>query len=236
MEFEQIKTKKVYEEVIIQIKKMIFEGKLKRGDKLPSERKLKEELNVSRASIREAFSALEIIGIIESRPGEGTFIKEKNEKNILEPLSLILILEENSIEELLELRKILELDTVRLAAKRADDNDLEEMAKYIEILNNASGYEEESVKADRNFHYTIARASKNKVLYDTMISISEAMDFHIENTRSILISKPEAVEKFLQQHIFIYNAISEKDVEKAYSRMEEHLNLVEKLVKKEIEL
>src|SRR6056297_4335974 len=110
MEFKQIKNNKVYEQIIEQIRELIYEGELKKGDRLPSERQLKKDLGVSRASIREAFSALEMIGLIESRPGEGTFIKERFDDNLVDPLSLVLILNENVEEELLELRRVLEVD------------------------------------------------------------------------------------------------------------------------------
>ncbi|HLV08762.1 MAG TPA: GntR family transcriptional regulator, partial [Halanaerobiales bacterium] len=106
MDLKPIKNSRVYEQVIDQIKELIYSGQIKRGDKLPSERKLKEQLDVSRASIREAFSALEMIGLIESRPGEGTFIKTSSDKNVLEPLSIVLMLEENNIRDLIELRKL----------------------------------------------------------------------------------------------------------------------------------
>lgn len=235
MEFKPIKNSKVYEQVIDQIKQLIFEGEIKRGDKLPSERKLKEQLNVSRASIREAFSALEMIGLIESRPGEGTFIRENTDKNILEPLSLILLLEEDSVEELVELRRVLEVDSARLAAKRIEQEELDELKKYIDMLASSSGFEEESVEADRMFHYTIAKASKNKVLYYTMISISEAMDFHIKNTRTKLVSREKTMKVFLKQHQKIYQAIKTGDSPKAMNMMNEHLDYVEKLIRKEIE-
>ena len=74
--FISVKNKKVYEEVIEQIKDMIYNGILKKGDKLPSERDMVEELQVSRTSVREALRSLEVIGLIESRQGEGNFIKE----------------------------------------------------------------------------------------------------------------------------------------------------------------
>lgn len=108
--------------------------------------------NVSRASIREAFSALEMIGLIESRHGEGTFIKTSAEKNILEPLSIVLMLEESSIEDLIELRRVLEVDSVRLAAERRTEEELKEIEKNIEMLANSTGFEEKSVEADRKFH------------------------------------------------------------------------------------
>jgi GntR family transcriptional regulator, transcriptional repressor for pyruvate dehydrogenase complex len=235
MDFRPIKNSKVYEKVIEQIKDLIYEGKIRRGDRLPSERKLKEQLNVSRASIREAFSALEMMGLIESRPGEGTFIKGTPDKHLLEPLSLVLLLEEDISEELIELRRVLEVDSVRLAAERATEAELAEMEGYINDLAASSGFEEQSVQADRMFHYSIARASHNKVLYYTMISISEVMDFHIKSVRTRLVSKKETMDEFLRQHQKIFDTIKAQDSSRAMQAMKEHLNYVEGLIKKEIE-
>ena len=235
MDFKPIKNNKVYEQVIDQIKNMIYEGDLKRGDKLPSERELKRQLGVSRASIREAFSALEMIGLIKSRPGEGTFIKTDFDNNLVDPLSLVLLLDENVAEELVELRRVLEVDCVKLAAKRASEEDIEHMKLYIDRLLSSSGYEEQSIEADRMFHYTIAKASGNKVLFYVMKSISEAMDFHIKNTRTKLVSKKSTMENFAKQHERIFEAIKEKDAEKAMKEMRGHLDYVEKLINNEID-
>ncbi|PUU95645.1 MAG: Uncharacterized protein CI947_162 [Halanaerobium sp.] len=235
MEFKQIKNNKVYEQIIEQIRELIYEGELKKGDKLPSERQLKKDLGVSRASIREAFSALEMIGLIESRPGEGTFIRDSFDEDIFNPLSLILLLNDNVAEELLELRRVLEIDCVKLAAERATEAEIEELQSYIEDLLSSSGYEEDSIKADKMFHYTIARASGNKVLLFFMRSISEAMDFHIKNTRTKLVSKEETMTDFARQHQQIFKALKEHDPEQAAAEMKNHLDYVEKLINKEIE-
>lgn len=235
MEFKQIKNNKVYEQVIEQIRQMIYEGELKKGDKLPSERELKKQLGVSRASIREAFSALEMIGLIESRPGEGTFIRDCFDEDIFNPLSLILLLNDNVAEELLELRRVLEIDCVKLAAERASETEIKELESYIEDLLSSSGYEEESIKADKMFHYTVARASGNKVLLFFMRSISEAMDFHIKNTRTKLVSKEETMSDFAEQHKQIFEALKEHNPERAAAEMKNHLDYVEKLINKEIE-
>ena len=234
--FKPIKSIKVYEQVIDQIKEMIYTGQLKRGDKLPSERELRAQLHVSRASIREAFRVLEMIGLIESRPGEGTFIKDSQDSIGLEPLSLILMLEDNLSLELLELRRLLEIESVQLAADRATEEELEEINKYNKILADSAGHEDYSIKADSMFHFTIAKASKNKVLYDVMMAISEAMDFHIKYTRTKLVSEKTSMMKFVEHHHNIYMALKERNKGKAAEEMKTHLNYVEELIKKETEL
>ncbi len=234
MKFEPIKTNKVYEEVIEQIKTMIYNGELRRGDKLPSERVLKEELGVSRASIREAFSALEMIGLIESRPGEGTYIKERADKNLLEPLSLALLLEEDVTSELLELRRVLEVDCVRLAAERRSGEDITNLDEIVRKMEIRTGFEEDSINLDKNFHYSIAKASKNNVLFYVMTSIMDAMDFHIEHTRTKLVSRPDTMDEFTIQHRQIFEAIKARDPQKSMEEMKNHLEFVEKLINREI--
>jgi len=109
------------------------------------------------------------------------------------------------------------------------------MEGYINDLAASSGFEEQSVQADRMFHYSIARASHNKVLYYTMISISEVMDFHIKSVRTRLVSKKETMDEFLRQHQKIFDTIKAQDSSRAMQAMKEHLNYVEGLIKKEIE-
>ncbi|MCR4442928.1 MAG: FadR/GntR family transcriptional regulator [Peptococcaceae bacterium] len=233
--FKPIKNIKVYEQVIEQIKEMIYNGSLKRGDKLPSERELRSQFHVSRASIREAFRVMEMIGLIESRPGEGTFIREHRNGMALEPLSLILMLEDDLALELLELRRVLEIDCVRLAAERVTEEELAEMKKHIGIMEESAGHEEHCVKADAKFHFTIAKASKNRVLYDVMMAISQAMDFHIKNTRTKLVSDRETMMNFIRQHYSIFEGLREGNSEKAMKAMRDHLDYVEGLIKKNIE-
>lgn len=235
MKFEPIKTEKVYEKVIEQIKSMIYNGELRKGDKLPSERTLKKQLNVSRASIREAFSALEMIGLIESRPGKGTFIKEQADKNLLEPLSLVLLLEDDVASELLEVRKVIETDCVRLAASRIDEKELEFLRSVLKKMKSKTGFEEESIDLDRDFHYSVARAAQNKVLFYLMTSIMDALDFHIKYTRTKLVSKEETMNEFTIQHENIFKAIESKDPDRAIREMNKHLKYVEQLINREIE-
>ena len=117
--FKPVKIKKIYEEVIEQVKKLIIDGKLQPGDKLLSERELAEKLGVSRASVREAFSALEMMGIITIRPGEGSFVRQVSYEEMLEPLSFLLQVDIDNVMQLLEVRKILEVEVATLAATRA---------------------------------------------------------------------------------------------------------------------
>lgn len=168
--FSPIRSTKVYEQVIEQVKNMIIDGTLKKGDKLPSERELVEHLEVSRTSIREALRALQIIGLVECRQGEGNFIKQSFENNLFEPLSIMFMLQKSDPNEIMELRKIIEIETAAIAAKRVTSGELDSMIPLINILKNSKS-EEERVKADKDFHYTIARASKNFLIVSILNAV-----------------------------------------------------------------
>ena len=139
--FSPIKNTKVYEQVIIQIKDMIDKGTLKKGDKLPSERNLVEQLMVSRASIREALRALEVIGLIECRQGEGNYIKASFQDNLFEPLSIMFMLEGSNPEAIWELRKIMEVEAAGLAAKKITDEQLKELKAITQRFKNCEDEE-----------------------------------------------------------------------------------------------
>ncbi len=125
--FQPIKRKRVYIEIINQLQNLIDKGELKPGDKLMSERELSEKLKVSRSSVREAFSALELMGILESRPGEGTFISSASATaSALLPMSMLMLLGSAS-EDLLELRWILEGEGAKLAAERASEENINQI-------------------------------------------------------------------------------------------------------------
>ena len=87
MDFKPIKAKKIYEEIVEQIRLLMAGGELKPGDKLLPERELADRLQVSRASVREAIRALEMMGFVEIRPGDGTFVRDRNTDEIIQPLS-----------------------------------------------------------------------------------------------------------------------------------------------------
>ncbi|NSW89348.1 MAG: FadR family transcriptional regulator [Firmicutes bacterium] len=130
MEVSPISIKRIYQSIIEQLVLMIKEGKLKVGDRLPPERTLAEMFNVSRASIREAFSAMEIIGLIEVRQGEGSFITDMNIAPFVNTIAPLFVQNENMETDLLDFRKMLEIEAVKLAARRqALETQLENVKK-----------------------------------------------------------------------------------------------------------
>jgi len=223
--FYNISNKKVYELVIEQIQDSILKGELKKGDKLPSERELSESMSVSRTSIREAIRVLETMGIIESRQGEGNFICNKIESSLIQPLSMMFTLNNGSYEDIIELRRIVELEAVKLAAIRGTEEEFEDLKMITQRL---IGNDKICNKAeiDKEIHYKITCMSKNfliKSLYNISLNLLE--DF-IVNSRQKIVEYYHEEETVNIQHKKICEAITSRDAENAYKYMKEHLDLV----------
>ncbi|BDR63868.1 FadR/GntR family transcriptional regulator [Clostridium tetani] len=225
--FSPVKNKKIYEEVIEQIKDMIYKGILKKGDKLPSERDMVEKLQVSRTSVREALRSLEIVGLIESRQGEGNFIKEDFEDGLIEPLSVMFMLQDSKSEEILELRKIIEVGTIKLAAERITESELERLNELKEKLKTPNK-EENLAEIDREFHYKIAAASKNFLLLGVLNAISALMESYIKDARKSILEEEGNRQELITQHENIFEALNNNSEDEAVEAMTKHLDFANK--------
>ncbi|MGA8942349.1 MAG: FadR/GntR family transcriptional regulator [Thermoactinomyces sp.] len=230
MDLKPIKTRKIYEEVVEQIRQLIQEGKLQSGDKLLSERELSERLKVSRASVREALSALELLGLIEVKPGQGTFVREADMDSIIGPMALILSMEKDIIFELLEARKILEVEAAGLAAERASEEDLKAIEQALIQMNKDLDQNRLGETADHNFHYAIAHATQNSILQLFMNTISDTMKKTLRLSREQLYATPEMPERLYREHEYIYRAILQRNPQLARKHMLEHLAGVEEFM------
>ncbi|EKQ54729.1 MULTISPECIES: FadR/GntR family transcriptional regulator [unclassified Clostridium] len=220
------KTTKVYDQVIEQIKNKIKSGEIKKGDKLPTEREMAESIGVSRASVREAIRALEVVGLVESRQGAGNYIKTNFDNSLFEPLSVMFMLQECSIREMYDLRETLELQCAKLAAKNIEDNELALLTAIVDRMYIA-GSEEESLELDIKFHYLIAKASRNVLLINVLEVISQLMDEFIQKFRMQILHEGNK-EGLLEIHENLLRALKCRDESKAYNAMKEHFNLIRK--------
>ncbi|WP_068964806.1 FadR/GntR family transcriptional regulator [Desulfosporosinus sp. BG] len=232
MMLKPIKTQKIYEKIVDQIGQLVAEGHLKPGDRLPSERELVERFQVSRASIREAISALEMMGLIEVRSGEGTYIRVVNIDSVVAPLAWMLFIEKDTDLELYEARKILEVQAAGLAAERAEEDEINEMFEALEIMRIDLEHHRLGEEADHHFHYAIARATHNKILFRLMNTISDTMRKTLQSSRSKLYEDHSTPEKLYEEHYLLYEAIKNHDVVRAQKLMLEHLVGVENYLAK----
>lgn len=233
LKLRPIRTRKIYEEIVNQIKELIGEGNLKPGDRLPSERELAERLHVSRASVREALSALAAMGVITIRPGEGTFVQAVKNGAIVEPLAIALLLDRQATLDLLEAREILETETAALAARRACPEEIERLEELIKEMETELEEGRLGEETDVRFHLAIAEAARNNVLCRLMYTVSDTIRQVLRSSRQRLYQTPGNAEKLYTQHKAIYQAIASRDVRGARRAMAEHLKFVARELKKE---
>lgn len=226
MAFLPIKTKKIYEEIVEQLKDMITRGELKPGEKLPAERDMAESLGVSRASVREALTALEAIGILDIRPGDGTFVRQTNISETFAPLALVLAVERNPGKQLMEVRRVLETESAALAAVRATEENLTKIEESLAKMKAAESIPL-AVEYDLKFHFAIAEATQNTILLRIMNTVADLMHITFRANREKLYAIPDKSSQVIAEHDAIYHAIRERKPEKARQYMLEHINNIE---------
>lgn len=168
-----IRRKSLAEEVAEQLQKQIIGGELKEGDKLPIEAELMEIFGVGRSSIREAVKRLENMGYLKVRQGKGTFIAAPTPAK--EPLEQRL--KRADIQELYEVRNILESAIAEMAAQRHTGQDLEEMMKHLKERKETAetGALAECIEADIKFHVSVAKAAHNEILLELYSSVANRL-------------------------------------------------------------
>ncbi|MEN6325382.1 MAG: FadR/GntR family transcriptional regulator [Syntrophomonas sp.] len=226
MSFQPIKTKKIYEEIMEQLKDMISSGELKPGEKLPSERDMSDSLGVSRASVREALTALEALGILDIRPGEGTFVRETSVSRIFEPLAMVLAVERNPGAQMMEIRRILETEAAALAAERASEDNLSNIETILDKMKNTKIISE-AVDFDLKFHYSIAEASHNTILLRMMNTVADLMHHTFRGNRENFYADPVKGPRTIREHEAIAAAIRARNPVLAREKMLEHINHIE---------
>jgi GntR family transcriptional repressor for pyruvate dehydrogenase complex len=231
--FQPIVTKKIYEEIVDQIRELIARGELKPGQKLPSEREMSESMGVSRASVREALTAMEAIGILDIRPGEGTFVKETSSLETFKPLAFVLAVEKNPGQQMMEVRRVLESESAALAALRADEEHLIKIRHILDQMKSA-GNTQLGVEYDLKFHFAIAEATQNSILLRIMNTVADLMHHTFRLDREKLLSRNS--HQIYSEHEAIYQAIKERTPQIAREKMIEHINNIEKGMEHSFEL
>jgi len=162
--FEPIRPKKISEEIVEQIKKLIAKGELKPGARIPSERDLASMLGVSRPSVREAIMVLEAMGFLESRHGGGTFVRALTETCIADPLAILVEQRDPELlRALAEVRMGLESWSAYLAAQRASDAEIAEIRRLFGIMEEQAANGGWDPEVDARFHYAITAATHNSL-------------------------------------------------------------------------
>ncbi len=225
-EVAPIKSTRIYAEIVRQVKALISEGRLKSGDQLPPERDFAEQFKVSRTSVREALRTLESLGLIEIRPGEGTFVREISVESLIEPLARVMLSQRQAVAELFEARRLLEPVIAGLAARRATQDEIHEMERILEDQAKEVAAGQTGLAQDAAFHASIAASARNRAI--TRI-VNALMDL-LTQSREESLQTPGRPTRSHQDHLRILEAIRRRDEAGARRAMLDHLFAVEALI------
>jgi len=223
---EPIKSTRIYAEIVRQIKALVAEGKLKSGDQLPPERELAEKFMVSRTSVREALRALESLGLIEIRPGEGTFVKEVSIEALIEPLALVILTQKQVAAELFEARRLLEPPIAGLAARRASREEVQELERILDEQATEVAAGRTGLAQDAAFHTAIAHSTRNRAITRLVTALMDLLT----QSREESLHTPGRPERSHADHRRILQAIQARDEAEARRAMLDHLVAVERLL------
>ena len=201
----------------------IRSGRLKPGDRLPTEHEFSARLGVSRNVVREAIARLRSDGLVESKQGIGAFLRRTEPADALRFDSKALEdLEE--FRQVFELRAMLEIRTAGLAAERRDPKGLKALKTALERMHSSAKWEEAGVDADLDFHRAVARTTGNPYLVRVSAFITQQMRQSIAKTRESMESAAEVMDITLAEHTAAYDAIRNGSPESARKAMSRHIS------------
>lgn len=207
----------------------ILEGRLKRGDQIESDRELAKKLNVGRSAVREALKVLDVLGMIDIRLGQGTYITSRETNFFSVPLSWSLFLDGTQVKSILQVRGALELRAVQLAAQCEDKNKLDKltdiyyrMQKTFQESKDTDNLQhalQETLNADIEFHTCIAECSGNPIILSMLTTIRNFLK-RVSGTGMV---DSEQLQAVVEEHQKLYGAIISGNVDAATETMMKHL-------------
>ncbi len=224
--FQSVSTSRISEEIAQQMRRAILSGKLKPGDKLPTERELVEQFRASRVSVREAVRALEHLGLVRIQRGHGggTFVTGADHRRVAESFWVRMQLSKGTLNHLTEARLLLEPGLCRLAAERATAQDLSRLEAVVRQQEAAVKAGKETSAYDLKFHRVLIDAARNPILALTTLAVIDLLVNALQEAR-VGAGLTAHVVNF---HRGIYNALCERDGERAARLMADHVADIQK--------
>ena len=223
--FAWISSQTLAQQVSREIVKSILRGDFQTGSQLPAEKDLARQFDVSRPVVREAVQAVAMLGLVQRRQGRGTRVAPSNEWRHLAPELLLARTEVGSTEdlllELLELRRMVEVEAAALAAARATDDDIAEMRRYLEAMDARHEDRNQFTKDDVSFHNAILKATGNHLLLPLFEQLRPLLEF----ARGISArTRPGVLAESQRGHRAVFEAIVAGDAGLGRKAMEDHLS------------
>ena len=213
--------RRLTDEVVDQIQDLIVKSELRVGDPLPPERELAQRLQVSRNVLRHAVGMLSQKGLVEVRPGSGTYVTHPSGSFIGESLHFLLQFDSSLLLDLLKARLLIESETAALAAQYATPENLQAMKTALDTMNQYSADPDRYIEADLSFHTELAHAAGNQVLFLLLMSVRAALRENIRHfARDV-----DAIVTSTRYHHHIYEAVAAHQSEVARQAMRDHFAL-----------
>lgn len=214
-----IKRPSVGEQVSSQLKEYLLEGRWQAGEKIPSENELAQSFGVSRVTIREAILRLTSLGLLESKFGGGTYVREFTPGINMNAIVPAAYLDNKSILDVIEFRQVVEAKTAGLAARRATEEDVSRLEEILAGMEKWKNDPQRFAEEDLGFHLELAKITRNSLLIETMNVIrsilSEAMFYAVQH---------RGHNQGLSFHRLLIDAIAKNDEQMTTRIMEEHID------------
>lgn len=213
------------EQVAAQLAEQITEGRWQPGDRLPSESELCAALGIGRSTLREALKSLAFVGLVQMRPGEGTYVMDGTQVLVERLNARGLLRTEKELDDVGEARLILETELAALAAERMEPADLDSLEEILaQMEQSLDGEGRDYAALDVEFHLAVAKSSKNRLLHQLLVPIRETLQEFIAKSQELPGIKRSAHE----HHTKILAALRERNPEKARRAMRAHLQTCDK--------
>jgi GntR family transcriptional repressor for pyruvate dehydrogenase complex len=197
----------------------VVNGTWKAGDRIPPERELCQQLRIARTSLREALKAMELVGMLDSRVGDGTFVCPRTEFLARPLLWAFTGTDHSELHDIMEARMILEENLAGLAAERASDKHIAEIGLAVQAMRDCIARGESILEADMAFHMAVSRGAQNEVLTNAVQLLRNLMRQSLQYKLTI----PNIHDEVLRRHASIYTAIRGRKPAAARLAMRRHL-------------
>ena len=219
---EPIKKTRIAEEVADRIRMLILNGTFPPGRPLPSERLMTKRLGVSRGSIRDALRMLEMIGLLETRHGQGTFPHELTVDRLVAPLASVMTYRHDLQDELMDVRRMFEPAVARFAATRVTDEDLTGLQYILEAQRRKLETRQSAIVEDTAFHAALARSTRNRVVVSIMATLNDLL----VESRKLALKQHGRPAQSLEGHEAVVAALRRRDAEGASQAMCKHIDQI----------
>lgn len=218
MPIKKVVHQSIGEQVFEQLKEHIFNNEWRSGEKIPSENDLAASFGVSRITVRQALQKLMALGLIETRLGEGSFIKEAVPRISMNPLIPMAYLNKNSLMEILEYRKVFEGNVAELATEKASAEEVAKLEEAYLLMEQAKDDLEMFSKADLDFHLLLANMTKNSLIIQTFHIFNDVL----KRAFTQIVSK-RGNSAGIYYHLLLLEAVKSRNSKEAKRTMDEHM-------------